>query len=165
MPFSCDVLVACAAWHEDPHVKSVPLLQALVSGETLYQREVLQAALSSACLCPCGARTCWLCLSRHVLSGSKEFFKIEEASGKRNPKDVEEILRGIDPEKPELADMWEATYAPFGTAKIKIHAVHLAASLGSVEVLQWLRTLACKQWPCSYNLGQAILPILPLFLA
>ena len=97
----------------------------------------------------CGSRrNAELCriFPRYVLCGSPDFFKIEEAAAKRNPKDVAEVLQSIIPGKPELADMWEATYAPFRRAKIKIHAAHLAASLGSVEVLKWLRMLVCN-WP------------------
>jgi len=76
---------------------------------------------------------------QYTICGSPEFFKIEEASGKRNARDVLEVLQAIDPAKPQLADLWEANYAPFPGARIKIHAAHLAASLGSVEVLKWLR--------------------------
>ncbi|CAE7357353.1 unnamed protein product [Symbiodinium microadriaticum] len=76
---------------------------------------------------------------QYTICGSPEFFRIEEAASKRTAREVLEVLQAIDPAKPQLADYWEANYAPFPGARIKIHAAHLAASLGSVEVLKWLR--------------------------
>ena len=63
-------------------------------------------------------------------------FKIEEAC--KASSNVPEILDPLAPSQ-GAADMWEAVYEPFEHTKIKIHAVHLAASLGSTEVLEWLQ--------------------------
>lgn len=58
--------------------------------------------------------------------------------------EVSKYLNPVAPEKGDTADKWEALYVPFRDSKkrtrveIKIHAVHLAASLGSTTVLQWL---------------------------
>lgn len=76
---------------------------------------------------------------KYVLSGSPGLFTIEEAcskSGRGN--NVGEILgkllvAGHDP------DYLEGVYDTPWKQKIKIHAVHMAASTGSLEVLQWLK--------------------------
>ncbi|CAJ1374718.1 unnamed protein product, partial [Effrenium voratum] len=76
---------------------------------------------------------------RYKLRGSPELFRIEEAAGKRKPREVQEILQSLVPQQGDTVDFWEATYVPFPNTKIKIHAAHLAASLGSKEVLEWLQ--------------------------
>lgn len=63
-------------------------------------------------------------------------FQIEEACRATN---VSQILDPVAPPQGDTADLWEAVYEPFEHTKIKIHAVHLAASLGSTDVLEWLQ--------------------------
>lgn len=71
---------------------------------------------------------------RYSLTGSPMLFRIEEACHSQSGLEALEA-----PENGDEVDTWEATYQPFEKTKIKIHAVHLAASLGSTEVLQWLQ--------------------------
>ena len=71
---------------------------------------------------------------RYSLSGSPMLFRIEEACHSQSALEALEA-----PENGDEVDTWEAVYQPFDKTKIKIHAVHLAASLGSTQVLQWLQ--------------------------
>ena len=70
--------------------------------------------------------------------------KIEHACKLGTAEEVSNYLEPVAPEQGDTADMWEARYFAFGDpikrthVEIKIHAVHLAASLGSTSVLQWL---------------------------
>lgn len=86
---------------------------------------------------------------KNQLRGSPVLELIEEACGATN---VSDILDPVAPPEGDTlaADLWEAVYEPFDNTsdntikektkvKIKIHAVHLAASLGSIEVLEWLQ--------------------------
>lgn len=80
---------------------------------------------------------------RYVLRGHSMLLKIEHACKLSNC-DVSKYLDPVAPEQGETADKWEAVYVPFKDTKkktrteIKIHAAHVAASLGSTSVLQWL---------------------------
>lgn len=70
--------------------------------------------------------------------------EIEHACKLLTAEEVCNYLEPVAPEQGDTADMWEALYVTFRDPKksthveIKIHAVHLAASLGSTCVLQWL---------------------------
>ena len=78
-----------------------------------------------------------------MLRGNPIFNKIEYAC-KLSEGDVPKYLESVAPEEVDAAERWEAVYVSFRDSKrrtrkdIKIHAVHLAASLGSTAVLQWL---------------------------
>eukprot|EP00438_Fugacium_kawagutii_P016807 Skav203766 [mRNA] locus=scaffold206:80319:84037:+ [translate_table: standard] len=84
-----------------------------------------------------------VCALRYVLRGHPMLLKIEHACKLSNC-DVSQFLDPVAPEQGETADKWEAVYVPFKDTKkktrteIKIHAAHIAASLGSTSVLQWL---------------------------
>lgn len=81
---------------------------------------------------------------RYVLCGNPMLKKIEHACRLGGGEAVSKYLDPVAPEKGDTADKWEALYVSFRDpqkrthVEIKIHAVHLAASLGSTTVLQWL---------------------------
>ena len=81
---------------------------------------------------------------RYELKGSPMLKEIEHACKLLTAEEVCNYLEPVAPEQGDTADMWEALYVTFRDPKksthveIKIHAVHLAASLGSTCVLQWL---------------------------